>query len=199
MMQRGYADCSYNGSLWGLVKMFRRILIVEPDPKTARELFLLFHFEYERFERERYEPEIASCLAEAVEQVQTINFHCVIMNVDLPEMKGYDAVPLIRKLSNGIPIIMTADTNTLELETKVREQDAYYYHIRGSNEDELQLAVQSIFEERQTVRGSRKPDNRGTRLTVLRQLRLRPKAERQGVDPSTNAISQESLQLRRRS
>ena len=49
------------------MNMIRKILIVEPDPKTAQELFLLFHSGYGRFGRERCEPEIAESVAQAAE------------------------------------------------------------------------------------------------------------------------------------
>lgn len=161
--------------------MIRRILIVEPDPKVARDLFLLFHFEYGRFERERYEPEIAESVAEAVEQVQTINFHCIIIDVDLREMKGYEAIPLMKTINNTTPIIMTTDNNTLELETKVREQDVYYYHIRSFASDELKLAVNSAFENWLEVNKSRRPDIVVTKPVVLKQLRLCQKEEKRDM------------------
>lgn len=153
-----------------LIDMIRRVLIVEPDPKIARDLFLLLHFEYGRFEPERYEPEIAGSVAEAVEQVQTVNFHCIIIDVDLPEMKGHEAVPLMKTINNDPPIIITTDKNTLELETKVREQDVYYYHVRTFGLNELKLAVHSVFEKLPEVKRSRKRDMAATKPIVLKQL-----------------------------
>ena len=161
--------------------MIRRILIVEPDPKVARELFLLFHFEYGRFERERYEPDIAKSVAEAIEQVQTISFHCIIIDVDLRVMKGYEAIPLIKTIDNSAPIIMTTDKNTLELETKVREQDVYYYHIRSFASDGLKLAVNSVFENWQEARRNMGPDIAVTKPVMLKQLRLCRKEEKRDM------------------
>ncbi|UCF43101.1 MAG: response regulator, partial [Planctomycetota bacterium] len=99
--------------------MVRRILIVEPDPRVAEEIFMLLHREFGRFEPERYEPEIAKCVGEAFEQAQAVNFHCIIMDVNLPEMDGYEAVELLRTVSSNTPIILTTEHNTLELENKV--------------------------------------------------------------------------------
>lgn len=149
--------------------MIRRILIVEPDPEIAQEMFLLFHFERGRFERERYEPEIAESVAEAVEQVQTVNFNCIIMDVELPEMKGYEAIALMNTIGNNPPVIMTAAKNSLELETKVRQQDVYYYHLRCFGLDELKSAVGSVFEKLQELKRTRKPSIAAAPI-VLRQL-----------------------------
>ena len=151
--------------------MIRRILIVEPDPKIAEEMFLLFHFERGRFERDRYEPEIAESVAEAVEQAQTVNFDCIIMDVELPEMKGYEAIGLMKTIDNTAPVIMTAAKNSLELETKVRQQDVYYYHLRCFGPDELKSAVGSVFEKLQELKRTKKPGIAAMPI-VLKQLRL---------------------------
>ena len=158
--------------------MIRRILIVEPDPEIAQEMFLLFHLERGRFEHDRYEPEIAESVAEAVEQVQTVNFNCIIMDVELPEMKGYEAIALMNTIGNNPPVIMTAAKNSLELESKVRQQDVYYYHVRAFDLDELKSAVHSVFENLQELKRTRKPSI-ATPPIVLKQLRLYQKEKSQ--------------------
>lgn len=159
--------------------MIRRILIVEPDPEVARDLFLLFHFEHGRFDPELYEPEIAESVAEAIEHIQTIDFHCIIIDADLREMKGYEAIPLIRTINNTTPVIMITPNNTLDLETKAREQNVYYYHIRSFGLNELKLAVGSVFEKLGKVEKSSKLHKSATKHVVLKQLRLSRKEEKQ--------------------
>jgi len=161
--------------------MIRRILIVEPDTKIANDMFLLFHFEFGRFEPERYEPEIAESLAEAVEQAQAIDFHCIIMDVNLPEMNGYEAIRLMKTMSKNAPIIMTTDKNTLELETRVREQNAYYYYIMSFDHDELKLAVDSVFENFEKAKVSRKIGKVATKPVMLKQLRLSDRQEKRDI------------------
>ena len=152
--------------------MIRRVLIVESEPKIAGDMFSLFHSESGRFERERYEPEIAESFTEAVEQAQTVNFHCIIMDADLPEMTGYEAVPIMKTISKNTPIIITTDKNTLELETKAREQNVYYYHVRSSNQSELKLVVGSVFENLEKASLSREIDKAATKPVILKRLRL---------------------------
>lgn len=161
--------------------MIRRVLIVEPDPKVARDMFLLFHFEGGRFESERYEPEIAESVVEAVEQAQAVNFHCIIMDVELPEMKGYEAVPLMKTISNNLPMIITAGKNSIEVETKVRKQDVYYYHLRAFGLDELKLAVGSVFEKIGKVEEVGKLHKSAAKPVLLKQLRLSRKQEKRGA------------------
>ena len=152
--------------------MIRRILIVEPDARAAQDTFRAFHSRHRRFEGERYETEIAGSVAEAIERMQTISYHCIIMDVNLPEMAGYEAVSLLKTIDNITPIIITADENTPDLEVNVREQDIYYYHIRAFGEDDLILAVNGIFEESEKLKGRRRPGITSAKPVVLKQLRL---------------------------
>jgi len=161
--------------------MIRRILIVEPDPEVARDIFVLFQLERGRFDSERYEPEIARSVTEAAEQAQAVNFHCIIMDIELPEMKGYEAVPLMKTINNNPPVIITADKNSLEVETKVREQDVYYYHLRSFGLDELKLALGRVFEKMGKVEEVGKLHKGAAKPVLLKQMQLSRKQEKRGA------------------
>jgi CheY-like chemotaxis protein len=122
-------------------KMTKRILIVEPDPETARNLFLLFHAEPGHTAEEDFAVELADCLPEAIEKAQTIQFHCIIMDVNIAEPTDIDAMRLLRTTDNNTPIIATTKINNLALETKVREHGAFYYYITSFDPSDLKLAV----------------------------------------------------------
>ena len=157
--------------------MARRILIVEPDPKTSQDLFVLFQSpprlpvgRQERGTREQYEPQVATCLAHALEKARTIRFHCVILDVNLPEMKGYEAVPLVRTINNNPPIIMVAAENSPELEVRVRQQDVFYYHLTSFDQNELRLAVENIFEKLPALEDAAAPSRAAARPIQLMPL-----------------------------
>jgi DNA-binding NtrC family response regulator len=116
------------------MKETKRILIIDNDLKFQEELSSLLT-------QEGHEVETTNKLANAIERIKDVQFDCLIMNVNLLEMKGYDAVPIIKTVDPKIKIIMTADENTKELEAKVREQDIFYYHIKSFGLNELILAV----------------------------------------------------------
>jgi DNA-binding NarL/FixJ family response regulator len=157
--------------------MARRILIVEPDRQVAEEMWNLLYFEHGRFERESYELGIAQCVAEAFEQVQAVDYHCIIMDVNLPEMDGYEAVELLKTVSRNTPIILTAEHNTRELESKVREKDVYYYYLRSFGQDELRLAVGSLFNGQARREGAKRSEEGASRPVRLKQLCSSPKKE----------------------
>lgn len=170
--------------------MARRILIVETDPTNVHDLFLLFHSKGGPSMRERYEPQVATSLAEAIEKAHTTRFHCVILDVNLPEMKGYEAVPLIRTISNNPPVIMIATENTQELETKVREQDVFYYHLLSFDQNELRLAVENIFKNLPTLKESRKSSIGAARPILLKPLRTFHKKDKQSEDTNAKSLNE---------
>jgi len=89
-------------------------LIIDPDSKAARDLSPLVV-------DEGYDVEISEGIREAAERIKDVNFDCVIMDVDLPEMKGYEAIPILKAIDPKLQIIMTAAENTMELEAEVRK------------------------------------------------------------------------------
>jgi len=112
------------------------ILCVDPDSsKTA---------EYGRtFSEGGWEVEAVPTLKEAVGRMKQVRFDCIVMDVDLPDMAGFDAVPIVKALDPGVNIVVTAGTNTKELEGRVRREDIFYYYIKSFDVEELKLAVRS--------------------------------------------------------
>jgi len=118
----------------------RRILIVEPDCAAARELSSLFI-------DEGYDVEISGDVSKAAERLKNVKFDCVIMDVNLPRMRGYEAVPILKAIDPKVQIIMTAAENTIELELEVRKQDIFYYYIKSFDREELKEAVRDVFKK----------------------------------------------------
>ena len=56
-------------------------------------------------------------------------------------MKGYEAVAIIKKIDPHLKIILTSKENSKELETKVREQNIFFYFIKSFEKEELKLAI----------------------------------------------------------
>ena len=133
----------------------KRILIVDPDNEASRELSSLLV-------NEGYDVEISGNIGEMAERIRDAKFDCVIMDVDLPEMKGYEAVPVLKAIDPAAQIIMTAAENSLELEAEVRKQDIFYYYIKSFAREELIEAVRDVFRKMGKVKGVRemnKPPN----------------------------------------
>jgi len=78
---------------------------------------------------------------EAASKLKTLQCGCIVIDVELPEMKGYEAVPILKAIQPHAKVVMTARQNSKELESKVREQDVFYYHIKSFSASELASAV----------------------------------------------------------
>ena len=116
----------------------RTILIVDPDPLFAGKLSALLC-------SQGYDVEAVEGITEAVRRLKDAGFDCVIMDEDLPEIKGHDAVAVLKAISPQVPIIMTAPRNTPELESRIRRQDIFFYYVKSFDMHELQMAVRDAF------------------------------------------------------
>ena len=112
----------------------RRILIVDPDRLFAGRLSATLSCQ-------GCDVETTEGIARAAQRLKDVEFDCVVLDEDLPEIKGHDAVPVLKVICPGVPIIMTAARNSLELELKIRRQDVFFYHVKAFDLDELELAV----------------------------------------------------------
>jgi len=110
------------------------ILVVDPDPKAVeawRDCLAI----------QGLNVESAPSVKEAAEKLKVLRCCCLVIDVDLPQMKGYEAVPILQAIEPNAKVIMTAAANTRDLESKVRQQDVFYYHIKSFSASELASAV----------------------------------------------------------
>jgi len=116
----------------------KNILIIDPDitDRTVMAAFL---------KSEDFHVETGRDLADAVKKIREGGFKCLIMDVDLPEIKGYEAVSILKSIYPEVKVIMTAKKNTKSLEAKVREQDIFFYFIKSFGKEELKLAINNAF------------------------------------------------------
>jgi len=115
----------------------KRILIFDPDNINVNRLF-------SDLIRYGFAVETSFSMEDAVERIKDIKFDCVVMDVNLPKIKGYDAVSILKAIDPNLKIIMTTEKNDMELEAEVRKQDICYYHIKSFGRQELVEAVRDI-------------------------------------------------------
>ena len=113
-----------------------RVLVIDPDAESQRA-----YLEY--FQGTAFALSGCEGVAEAVERLGREHYDCILMDVVLPEMRGYEAVRYVQKKDPDTPIILTASENSKTLESRVRQENIFYYYIKSFNSDELMMAVQS--------------------------------------------------------
>jgi DNA-binding NtrC family response regulator len=73
--------------------------------------------------------------------IQNEKVSVLVMDVCLPEPMGYEAISIIKGLDKKLPIIITADENNPEQESRIRQKGIFYYHVNSFGMDELILAI----------------------------------------------------------
>jgi len=96
-------------------------------------------------EKEHFRVDTSKCLAEAIKKLSDGDYDCLLLDVNIPEMKGYEAVSILKNINPEIKIIMTTKKNSKRLEAKVREQDVFFYFIKSFGNEELKLAINNAF------------------------------------------------------
>ena len=115
------------------------VLVVDPDPEAVEDWRACLSVE-------GINVEMASSVKEAATKLKVLQCGCLVVDVDLPEMKGYKAVSILKAIQPRAKVIMTARLNSKALESKVRQQDVFYYHIKSFSTSELVSAVNSALQ-----------------------------------------------------
>jgi len=83
----------------------------------------------------------ASSMAEAARKMRDAVNACVVVDVELGDIPGLKAVPILQNLCEQIKIVFTAPQNTRSLEAQVRALDVFYYYISSGDSADLVEAV----------------------------------------------------------
>jgi DNA-binding NtrC family response regulator len=111
----------------------RTILIAEPGKALSSEL--------EPFMSEMGFSTIpARTLKETLLTLQSQAVDVLLLDATLlQEDCGF--ISIIKGIEEGIPIIICAETNTPEFESKVRQQRIFFYHIKSFGKQDLEMAI----------------------------------------------------------
>lgn len=80
-------------------------------------------------------------LKDVLMTIQNEKVSVLVMDVCLPDPMGYEAISIIKGLDRKLPIIITADANNAEQESRIRQKGIFYYHVNSFGMEELILAI----------------------------------------------------------
>ncbi len=80
-------------------------------------------------------------LKETLLALQTRHADVLVLNASLLEEEGYELISVIKNMERNLPIIVCAETNTPELESRIRQQRIFYYHIKSFGVQDLEMAI----------------------------------------------------------
>jgi DNA-binding response OmpR family regulator len=127
------------------------ILLVEDDAAVSSVLT-------EIIRRWGYGVENANTCSNALMKMRQTRFDLILLDIFLPDGKGYELIPRIKELWPTVGIVAMTGYNSRELETKVREQGVLYYMIKPFGTGCLKELLDHI---------SRKSDQKGDREITI--------------------------------
>jgi DNA-binding NtrC family response regulator len=68
-------------------------------------------------------------------RVDVLVLHALLLDKDC----GF--ISVIKGMERDLPVIICADTNTAELESSIRKQGIFYYHIQSFGMEDLEMAI----------------------------------------------------------
>jgi DNA-binding NtrC family response regulator len=111
----------------------RTILIAEPNEILSSEL-VVFAAD------NNIEITKASSLKGTLLTIQEQRIDVIILDADLLE-EDCDFISIIKGMEENLPIIICAENNTPEFESKVRQKGIFFYHLKSFGIQDLELAI----------------------------------------------------------
>lgn len=111
----------------------KTVLIAEPASAMAPELQ---PFMVENGLRELR----VTTLKETLLAIQTQRVDALVLDASLLE-EDCALISIIKGMAEDLPIIICAETNTPEFESKVRQQRIFFYHIKSFGIQDLEMAI----------------------------------------------------------
>jgi DNA-binding NtrC family response regulator len=79
-------------------------------------------------------------LKETLLTLQKRHADLLVLNASLLE-EGCEFISVIKNMERDLPIIVCAEANTPELESRIRQQRIFYYHIKSFGVHDLEMAI----------------------------------------------------------
>ncbi len=99
---------------------------------------------YERILGDDHQVVKTSSSKEALNKVSKKNFHLLIIDIDLPNIKSLNFLRTLRKLDARIPVIMISAVNKVEMAVEAMKSGTNNYFTKPFNIDEFKETVEEL-------------------------------------------------------
>ncbi len=121
----------------------RALLIADQDTESREQMRTLFA-------EEGYQIKLASSVVEILRDALKNKVQVLLLGMEFENMLAVELIPLLKKCSKDLMIILVSDEESLPLLRKVRGEGIFYHALRpitAEDREELRLAVQCAFEK----------------------------------------------------
>ena len=84
----------------------------------------------------------------AIEKAQNVAFDVIVLDAQIKEIEITGVIRILKELNPKSKIIVKTNSNSKNLEVKVRGEKIFYYHLDSFGTNELKLAVESALNQK---------------------------------------------------
>jgi len=122
--------------------------IMDSDVDTVKKLTAALRKERYRVKSVNKTDELFTC-------INNNDLDILILDVDAWGVKGYELIPVIKRMDRVLPIIVTSADDSIDIAAKVREQGVFFYTLKPLDIAEIKLAMKNALEQNFTHRPGR--------------------------------------------
>ena len=124
-----------------MIDCFKTVLIADTNEEEREYLSIALA-------SEGYKVETAKASSEMIKKLHNkSDVGVIVMDVNMPGVRAYEVIPIVKKINRRIPIIVMSSDNSIDLARKVRQAGIFFYAMKPLNIEEMKLAVKDAFKK----------------------------------------------------
>ena len=113
-----------------------RILVCDDDPRMRETIV-------EALAAEGFDVDTADRAVDAIQRIMRTSYRALILDLKLPGLGGLDAISVVKRFDESLPIIVMTGHASYDVEQAARVAGIFSYLVKPFNLDELIAAVRA--------------------------------------------------------
>jgi DNA-binding response OmpR family regulator len=122
-----------------------RVLVCDDDPRVRETIV-------DAMRAEALDVETADRAVDAIQRIMHTTYCALVLDLKLPGLGGLDAISVVKRFDETLPIIVMTGHASYEVEQAARAAGIFYYLVKPFNLDELVAAVRAAVRFRESNR-----------------------------------------------
>ena len=122
-----------------------RILVCDDDPRVRETIV-------EAMKAEALDVDTADRAVDAIQRIMHTSYRALVLDLKLPGLGGLDAIAVVKRFDESLPIIVMTGHASYEVEQAARAAGIFYYLVKPFNLEELVAAVRAAIRFRDSSR-----------------------------------------------
>src|SRR4029077_10008926 len=113
-----------------------RILVCDDDPRMRETIV-------DALKAESLDVDTADRAVDAIQRIMHTSYQALILDLKLPGLGGLDAIAVVKRFDEALPIIVMTGHASYQVEQAARAAGIFYYLVKPFNLEELLAAVRA--------------------------------------------------------